>query len=215
MSSSLSRLEQLREASPKDALRLVFRKAIYRQVFIGEFGVRAGDSTAPAHSHDLVIEFLDRDYWDEALENNPYLSRRDLERFRNQEATCIIAREGDRIAASTWMLRGEAYVDELFRTIQLPESQHFSCRSFVAPDYRGMALMGHMVHHYSGSIDQDHIVWGPIFHWNIASIRTFERIGWRHRGDYWTIFLFGRKIHREQHFAAPRPPITLSDSELT
>ncbi|MCZ7628810.1 MAG: hypothetical protein M5U19_06995 [Microthrixaceae bacterium] len=97
----------------------------------------------------------------------------------------------------------------MFRTIQVPDNQHFSCRSFVDPDYRGMALMGHMVHHYSGSVHPDDLVWGLIFHWNVASVRTFERIGWRHLGDYWTIFLFGLRIHRERHFP-PGAPTTLS-----
>lgn len=212
MSASKSRLEQLREASPREALRLVFRKAIYRKVLIGEFGVQAADSVAPAKHHGLMIDFLDRDDWHLALENNPYLNETDLERFRNQSATCIVARDGDRIAASTWMLQGETYVGELFRTLTVPDGQHFSCRSYVDPDYRGRALMGHMLHHYSTTIAPSDVMWCLIFQWNHASIQTYERTGWRHRGDHRTTFILGRKFQHERHFP-PRPPITLSDSE--
>lgn len=212
MNASKSRLEQLREASPREALRLVFRKAIYRKVLIGEFGVQAANSVAPAKHHGLVIDFLDRDDWHLALENNPYLNETDLERFRNQSATCIVARDGDRIAASTWMVRGTFYVDEIYQEIVLPETEHFSCRSFVDNAYRGHALLSHMIHHYSTTISPDDSVIGLVFPWNKPSIHSLERIGWRHRGDYWTTFILGRKFQHERHFP-PRPPITLSDSE--
>ncbi|MCB1257958.1 MAG: hypothetical protein KDB26_12675 [Microthrixaceae bacterium] len=212
MSEPKSRLEQLRESHPREALRLVWRKAIYRKVLIGEFGIRAGDSVAPPNDHGLVIDLLNQDDWHLALENNPYLNEADLARFRNQAATCIVARDGNRIAASTWMLRGGFFVTEVSRELHLRPDTHFSCRSFVASDYRGRALLSHMIHHYAMSIDPDNQITGLVFDWNIPSIRSLERIGWRHRGDYWTTFVLGRAFHHEQHFP-PRPPITLSNTE--
>lgn len=210
MGQSKSRLRQLREASPRQAARLLWRKAIYRKVLMGEFGVKAGDTQALGVASPYPITFLVRDEWPRALENNPHLSQTDLDRFIAQKATCIVASDGERLAASTWMIEGpdDVFVDDLHRSVRVAANQHFSCRSFVDPDYRGHALLSHMIHEYSTSVPADNSVWGLVFRWNIASFTSLERLGWRHRGDYWTTFVFGRKYFGERNFE-PRPAITL------
>lgn len=208
MAEKTSRLQQLREASPSEALRLVYRKAIYRKVVMGEYAVRAGDTTPPATTHELDIEILDMDHWDRALRNNPYLGAVDLDRFRTQRrATCIAAFDDDAIVASTWMLQGEAPVDELDRSIIMEPRWHYSCRSFVSVDYRGMALLGHMIGKYSLAIDPDDVVWGLVYDWNVASSRSLEGLGWRYQGDWWTTFILGMKFHGEPP-SGSRPLVT-------
>ena len=209
MGTLRSKLHQLREASPAEAVQLLFRKAIYRNVLMGRYEVPADSSTQPARPPDLEIDFLDDSGFDEVLGTSPYLTAADVDRFKRQNSVCIVARDGERIAASSWMTWGEVCVTELQRRIHVPQGEHFSCRSYVDSDYRGKSLMSHMVHAYSMRLPADDLVWGLIYPTNVASVRAFEKIGWRHTGDYWTRFVFGLKIPGERHFPA-RPPSTLT-----
>ena len=200
-----SKLQQLREASTTEAVQLLLRKAIYRNVLMGRYEVPAGSSSPPTRPLDLEIDFLDDPGFDEVLGTSPYLTATNIERFKRQRSVCIVARDGDRIAASSWMTWGDVYVTELHRSVHVPEGEHFSCRSYVNQDYRGKSLMSHMIHAYSMRLPADDLVWGLIYPSNVASVRAFEKIGWRHTGDYWTRFVLGFKIPGERRFP-PRPP---------
>jgi hypothetical protein len=204
------RVEQLRGASPTDAARLAYRKAIYRKVQLGQMGVPAGRSILPANDHGLTLEFWGPDRFDEILGTTPYLDAADLADFRRQRSTVIVALDGDRIAGSSWMTSGEVQVHELHRPITVPAGQHFSCRSYVDRDYGGRALLSHMIHAYSAAQDPDDLVWGLVYAWNVASVRSLAKIGWEWFGDYWTSFVLGRKVPGERHFAA-RPGMDLAD----
>lgn len=211
MSSIRDRLQQLRSASPAEAARLVFRKAVYREVLMGRYEVAAGASQPPSRPLDLHIDFLEDPAFEEVLGTTPYLSAADVDRFKRQHSVCIVARDGDRIAASSWMTRGKVYVAELQRNVHVPEGEHFSCRSYVHEDYRGMSLLSHMIHAYSARLPAEDCIWGVVYPWNMASVRSLEKIGWRHTGEYWTRFVFGVKVPGERHLPA-RPQAVLSAS---
>lgn len=205
MSAMKGRLTTLRSTSIPGAAQLVFRKAIYRRVEMRRYGVPAADSRPPTTSLDLPIEILGPERYREVLGTNPHLAEEDIEHFDRQRSVCIAVRGTDGLAASSWMTSGDVYVHELQRAVDVPPTEHFSCRSFVDPDFRGLSLMSHMIHHFAVQLPPNDRVWGLVYPWNTASVRSLERIGWRHDGDYWTTYVFNRQHGGERHFT-PRPP---------
>lgn len=177
---------------------------------MGRYGMRTGDSTAPSKPLTLELALLGPDRFDMVFGTNPHMEATDPEHFHRQKSTCIVMLDGDRIAASSWMTQGNVYVHELQRTIEVPATEHFSCRSYVDPAYRGQALLSHMIHGYSKHQPPDHEVWGLVFSWNTESVRSLERIGWRHSGEYWTDFRFGRPYPGHKRLP-PQSPTTLGD----
>ncbi len=191
-------------------VRLAWRKLVYRKVLLDRYEVEAAGSIAPGAPDELAIRLLRKPDYEVVRGTNPHAHDDDIAYFDRQNSTCIVAFDGDRIAASTWMTQGEVHVDELHRTVSVPPNEHLSCRTYVDPEYRGMALMQRMIHAYSASIPATHLVWGLVYPWNVASVRSLEKIGWRRTGQYWTTFAFGRKLPGERHFPA-EPPTTGSE----
>lgn len=186
-----TRLDQLRSSSPKEALRLVYRKAIYRKVVMNRLGAVAGSHVPHKRAVDYRTELLGPDRYEVILESNPHLAQSDLDHFNRQHSTCIVVYDGDRIASSSWMTSGSVYHHELQRHIEVPHDQHFSCRSYVDPDYRGKSLFSHMVYTYATSVPPDQLVWGLVYAWNVASLRSLEAIGWEHFGEEWSTYVLG------------------------
>lgn len=188
--------------------RAAARKYLYRRIEMRRYGGNCGDSLEPSRDHGLRIELLGPESYDVVFGTNPHMEESDPENFHRQDSTCIVAWDGRRIASSTWMTRGEVHVHELQRSIDVPATEHFSCRSYVDPDYRGRALLSHMIHAYSDVQGPSDRVWGFVFAWNTNSIRSLERLGWRHYGDDWTTYVLGRRTSGSRSFP-PRPPTTL------
>lgn len=193
-------LLMLREAGPADAVRMISRKYVHRRVDMGRYGVRAGASRVPGRPCELPIEIWGPDRFDEVAGTNPYLHRDDLEEFRTQRSSVIVTIDDGRLAASTWMTAGRVRVSELERSLDVPDDEHFSCRSYVDPAYRGLSLMSHMIHAYSAAQRPEDEVWGLVYDWNLSSIRSLERIGWRRSGDYWTQVTLGRRTDGERRY---------------
>jgi hypothetical protein len=208
MSRGTSRLTVLRGVSPAEALRMVFRKLIYRRTVMGRYETTAGASRAPRRELELRLELLGPERFDTVLGTNPHLDADDLEHFRRQRSTCIVALDGERIVASSWMTSGLVYVDELQRTVEVPEGEHFSTRSFVDPAYRGLSLLSHLIHGFSAQQPDTDTVWGLVYDWNVASVRSLERLGWRMTGRYSTTVILGRRFSGQRR-SAPRPPTTI------
>ncbi len=194
MSKIAGRLSQLRTASAGEAARLVFRKTVYRKVRMGRYGYFAREAVRPHRPLDLRIALWGPERFDAVHGTNEHLTADDLEHFRRQRTCCIVVLDGERIAASSWMTGGLVYVHELDQVIEVPEGEHFSCRSFVDPDYRGLSLFSHMVYAYTKTLDPDVEVWGFVYYWNTASIRSLANIGWRYSGDYWTTYALWKKL---------------------
>lgn len=205
---SASGLAALRGASPTEAARLVWRKFVHRRVEMGRYGVPTAESVGPADPCALPIEIWGPDRFDEILGTSPHLAADDVRDFRAQRSQVIVVLDGERIAASSWMTGGSVFVHELQRHLEVPDDEHFSCRSYVDPDYRGLALLSHMIHTYSRRQPVGDEVWGLVYDWNVASVRSLERIGWRRSGDYWTTWWFGRPQGGERRYP-PRPATTI------
>ncbi len=186
-----SRLAQLRSLSPKEAARLAYRKAIYRKVVMRRLGATAGSHVPPKREVRYRTELLGSDRYDQILATNPYLTSSDLGHFRRQRSTCIAVYDGDRIASSSWMTSGSVYVHELQRHMEVPRSQHFSCRSYVDPQHRGQSLLSHMLYTYAQSLTPDQLIWGVVYSWNTASLSSLEAIGWRDLGKEWSTYVLG------------------------
>lgn len=191
--------------SPSEVVRLAWRKAVHRKVIMGRYGVPTAMSEAPPRPCPFEIEFWGPDRYDAVLGTSPYLTDEDLESFRRQHSTCIVVLDSDQIVASSWMTNGQVFVHELQRTVEVPASEHFSCRSYVDDDHRGMSLLSHMIHAYSVVQPPGDEVWGLVYDWNLSSVRSLERIGWRRAGDYWTSWWFDRPFPGERRYP-PRPP---------
>jgi len=182
----------VRDRPLREVLVLLWRKLVYRRVEMGSYGVRAGDSQALAVDDGLEVSFLHGDEVERMLGTSPHLTREDIERFRASDSVCIVVRDGQELAANSWMSPGDVYVTELRRTVQAPSTSHLSSRTWVEPDYRGRGLMSRMIHAYSTRVAApDDEIWGLVYDWNVASVRSLEKIGWEPRGCLGTIFLFG------------------------
>lgn len=201
-------MEQLRQAGPRHAARLVYRRVVHRKVVMRRYEMPAGASVAPGRRLELPLEIHGPEVFEEVLAANPHSNPDDLEHFVRQRTSCIVVRDHARIAASSWMTGGEVHVHELGRTVPVADDEHFSCRSYVDPDYRGLNLLSHMIHAYASSVPADDVIWGLLYGWNVHSIRSVERVGRRHTGDYRTDFVMGARLARDIRFA-PRPPTML------
>jgi hypothetical protein len=204
MGRTQERLRQLRGSSPTEALRLIFRKGVYRRVRMGRYGYLARDAVAPTVPLELPIEVWGPERFDDLRGTNVYLKDEDIEHFKRQRSTCIVVLDGDEVAASSWMTSGPVFVSELGRTIEVGEHEHFSCRSWVGPQYRGLSLLSHMIYAYTRTLDPEDEVWGFVYYWNVASIKSLARIGWQFSGDYWTAYVFGVRFSGQTR-TRPRP----------
>jgi hypothetical protein len=198
------RLARLRSSSPAEAARLVFRKAVYRKNSFLRVRARAGDTIAPDRPLPFRLEIVGEDGFERVLGSNPHLTRADIDRFRARPSRCITIWDGDRLASSSWMTLESAWVEEFDREVTLAPGEHYSCRSWVDPAYRGHSLLGHMLSGYAASIPADDQVWGLILARNVASLLAVKRIGWRTDGMEWTSFVGGIPIRGSTHHE-PRP----------
>jgi len=157
------------------------------------YEVRARDSVLPAAPCRHRIAFLRADEFDLVRGSNPYLEESDLERFEQLDSVCIVVLDGPRVAASAFMSSGRIAVSELDRVLVVPPAEHYCSRAFVDPNYRGQALYSHMLHAYAGQVPGDHVLWGLLYEWNVASARSCEAVGWKRTTQYWTRFLLRRQ----------------------
>lgn len=198
----LKKLGAIAGLGPTRAVRAVGRKLVYRSARMGRYGFRAGDAIPPAREHPYAIEIWGPERFDEILVNNDNLTAFDLERFRNQTSSVIVVLDEGQVVASSWMTRGGVWVTDLQRAIEVPAGEHFSCRSWVSPTHRGQSLFSHMVFHYARSVPADDEVWGLVYYWNTASVRSLANIGWLLSGDYRCRWLFDRPHLRIERFPA-------------
>jgi len=173
--------------------RRAFRKLVYRRVEMDRYEVRAGDSRSLATPCPYELRFLSPGELDLAGVISPYLTAQDLAELTRQMSVCVVVVDGARVVASSWMTKGQVVVHELERVIDVPPDEHFSCRSYVDPGYRGRSLMTYMVDAYARRVPPEDTLWGLVYHWNVASIRSLEAAGWRRSGRCWTRFLFTRR----------------------
>jgi hypothetical protein len=199
----MSVVGKLRSAGLREGTRLVYRKLIYRRTSLQRFEVRAGNSVAPRSAAGIRFDVLNGDAIQEIFGTNPHLADEDVDRFRLGDATCIVAREGSELAASTWMIRGAVYISELQRNVSLARGEHYSCRSYVDPRFRGRALLANMIHTYCTTLPADDVVWGLVYEWNTASIASLRSIGWQRTGDLWTTNVLGFRLAGGRTPAAP------------
>ena len=193
------KVDVLRGRSPAEVAAIVFRKLVYRTVWMNRYAIRAGDSTPVPGEVDVEIRFLRYPAFRSILGTSPNLSEHDIEVFSSSDSTCIVAYDGERVAASSWMTRGSVFIQELQREVQAGTDQHYSCRSYVDPDYRGQKLLGRLVHAYATDVAKpDDELWGVVYEWNVASSRSLERVGWRRTGELGTVTVLGQQIPRER-----------------
>lgn len=192
--------------SPTELARLAWRKFVYRKIPMGITSIRAGDTKEPTTPTTCTFEVWGPERYDEILEANPNLAPVDIEHFRRQRTTLIVALDEGRLAASTWMTNGRTWVSELHRTMDIPPNEHLSCRTYVPEAYRGQALMAWMIYHHSVRQDPDDRIWGLVYERNAASIRSVENLGWRRTGDIWTHIVLGRSFGGSRTYP-PRAPL--------
>jgi predicted ATP-grasp superfamily ATP-dependent carboligase len=186
--------------------RLAWRKLIYRKIPMGIMSIRAGDTRRPSTPTSCTFEVWGPERYDDILAANPNLAPVDIEHFRRQQTTLIVALDDGELAASTWMTNGRTWISELHRFADFPPNEHLSCRTYVPEAYRGQALMAWMIHHYSVQVDPDDTIWGLVYERNAASIRSVENLGWRRTGDIWSHIVLGRSVGSSRSYP-PRAPL--------
>ena len=194
----MNSLKKLSGQGPAETARLFWRKFIYRRIVMRRVGALAGRHLPMPEPTQFELKILGPDHYREVLGRTPHLTGADLDNFDRQRSACIVAMDGERFAASTWMTSGSVHVSELHREIPVNAGQHFSTRTYVDPEYRGTSLMSHMIFHYASSLPAEDVVWGLSYERNLASLRSVERIGWEWTGNLWTTFALGRRWAGEQ-----------------
>lgn len=188
-----SRLDKLRGAGVQGGVRLIFRKLVYRNVLMRRYDVPATEAAPPTKSSPYRFEFLEKPEYEAVLASNPHLSEADMTHLRKQRSSSVAVYDGERIIASCWHTSGHVYVGELHRYIEVPEGEHYSCRAFVDPDYRGQDLLHQMYYAYARRVPAGDLLWGLVYPHNTPAIRSAEKLGRTYVADYWTRFVFGRK----------------------
>lgn len=182
-------------AAAADKVRRAVSRRLYRKAVMWRYEVHARDSVAPPAACPYPVDVLGPADFSRVAASNPYLHEQDLADLQRQTSVCVVVRDGERIIASCWMTRGAVRVHELERVVDVPAGEHFCCRSYVLPEYRGAALFSHMLHAYAGRLPGDDLLWGLVYGWNVASARSFELAGWGRSRRYWTRVVLTRRSY--------------------
>ncbi|MFC1533113.1 GNAT family N-acetyltransferase [Thermodesulfobacteriota bacterium] len=182
------------------ALSIFFQNYIYRVFWVGLHCALGPEMVKPDDDCPYEIQFWGSDKYRATLGTSKYLSIEDLDEFDRCRSTCLVAIDRGIIIASSWMVQGDHYLSEFKHTVKISDKEFFSCRSYVLPAYRGKHLLSHIIYAFSNNIDQPcHKIWCFIHNWNIASIKTYEKIGFKHKKDVGFITFLGFKfvLHRK------------------
>lgn len=189
-------------------VRLAYRKLIHRRADFIECGAAAGDHREPVKPFDLAFEVVGVDGYADLLAASPHLSQADIDYLSTVDSKVVVVRDDEKVAAMNWFVRGPAllWITELRRAVTLSGGEHYSCRTFVDPDYRGRALAEHMICGYARGLGRDDRIWGLVMTRNQPSLRFLSRIGWQATGSWTAQVQFGRfSAHHEVHQPRPLP----------
>lgn len=183
------------------------KRFIFHRVDFVVCGAMVKDHTPPARPPALSIEVAPMDDAAELVAWSPYLSQRDVDEFRAQGgAYAATVRDGNQLAAMNVFVRGPSTVrvEELRGVIPVEAGGHFSCRTYVDPQFRGQALFEQMIWAYAQTLDGDDRIWGLVLEQNRPSLRSLARNGWQDMGRWSATTRVGRRtVRRVDH--EPRP----------
>jgi GNAT superfamily N-acetyltransferase len=177
--------------SPRDIVRAAFRKFIFRRVTMGVYEAVAAESR-PFEAEGCRMELVSGRDVDPSVIANPYLQADEYENLRRRDgASCVLARCGDAVVGSQWVLQRHAEVSDLGCAMKLDEDVHFFCHVHVREDFRGRALMSAMIHHYITIQNPSARFITLVYDWNTASVRNLEKLGWERTGTYSATWVLG------------------------
>ena len=187
-------------------LRRAYHKAVFSEVRMGRYSLRAADAVAPATTIPYRLEMWGPDRFDELLGQTPYVSASDLEHYRRQTTWCVVALDGEAIIACAWRSSGRVYLPEIDDYVDVPDGAFYGGRDWVKPEYRGPNLANHTSYFFSQQVDPETEVWGLMRYANEYAIRSAARIGYVLCGDIRVRWVLGTKHVRQIGFA-PRPAL--------
>jgi len=189
----------------RSAVRLA-RRFVHHRDDLVECGAPVAEHRRPAHGLDLPIEAVPPGSFASLVPCSPHLSGTDVERFVSVGAVALVVRDGDHVAAMNFFVPGpgHAWVDELDASVPVAEGEHFSCRTFVDPAYRGRAMFEHLVWVYASGLGPEERIWGLVMARNAASLRSLGRNGWVATARWTATTRLGRvAAKRRAHEPAP------------
>ena len=186
---------------------ILWRRFVCHRVDFVICGAAVKDHTPPAKPFALLIEVTPMDDAAELVAWSPYLSQRDVDDFRARGgAYTATIRDGHQLAAMNVFVRGPSTVrvEELRGVIPVEAGGHFSCRTYVDPQFRGQALFEQMIWAYAQTLDGDDRIWGLVLEQNQPSLRSLARNGWQDFGRWTATTRLGRHAMRRVNYD-PRP----------
>lgn len=137
---------------------------------------------------------------------SPFLSDADIDDFRSRDCVAVVANANSRPVAVNVFVRGPgtAWVSEFGGEVPVESGEHFSCRTFVDPSYRGRGLSAQMKTFYRQGLPADDRLWALIMARNRSSLRGVGRCGWVSVGRWTATTVLGRiRTEREDHEPLP------------
>ena len=194
--------QKLAGRSPGEILKLAWRKYVFRKASMLKYEIVAAESSLTSVEPPCAVEFWTVARFPELLGTTPYLTAADVEKFSDTESTAVVALEGGAVVGSLWALTGEVYVEELWRSLTIPDGEYYICRAFVEPRFRGRQLMSHLLHAFATRYARsDEKLVGLIYSWNAASLKSSERIGSSSHRELGTVWVLGCAIPWERPIA--------------
>lgn len=183
---SEARLRRIADQGLLATFRRYWRTNVYRRHRTCWYGTQVSELLPPPRPLDdqFSLRLMPGQEAEYVLDTNPYFTLSEQQAVDLRLAHCIaILDKSERIVASTWMFSQNAWISELTRSLRLHPNHHWSCKTFVESEYRGMSLASHMIYAYGRRQSAQDFLSGVILPTNVKSITMVESIGWRHVGD--------------------------------
>lgn len=189
----------------RSALRRLRRFVRHRDEFV-VCGAAVEEHRVLEALSDLFCEAMPPERFEELTSVSPHITRHDVDDFRRRQTSAVVMRDGGRVVAVNFFVRGpgSVWVEEFAHEVPLCDGDHYSCRTYVDPGYRGRALYDQMIAFYLRDLHATDRIWGLVMTRNEPSLRMLHRVGWTDWGRWIATTKFGRvSTKRIDH--EPRP----------
>jgi len=128
------------------------------------------------------------------LERSAFADLQSLAQYKAQDAFCFVADDGPSIIGACWYWYGETYRRRNFWPLQSREAKLVQVTT--AQEYRGRGVAEDLIRFSSSAMFRKGFgpLYARVWHSHKASLRAFEKAGWREIAIVVEIFPFGKKL---------------------
>lgn len=132
------------------------------------------------------------------LSTSPFPEIRALGRYDAKEARCFVALDGHTIISACWYWYGDTYKHRNFWPLQPNEAKLVQVTTASA--FRGRGIAEALIRFSSAAMFGKGFgpLYARVWHSHAASLRTFEKAGWREVAIVLDIFPLGRKYRLQR-----------------